>query len=126
MNNAGKMVTWICMFSVLFMGCYTHTPVTKDELRANVAQDITVFTKDSLEYNFSKGNYSIRGDTLSGIGIKRIGGWLTDRDYHGTILLADIASLKTEECDLAGTMLCIVIFGLGAGVVVFTRFPLMH
>ena len=94
------------------IGCYNTQTITrgqfeattKDELTAECEQlDIVVVTKDSLEYKFVKDNYRIQGDTLSGFGVQTIGG--IDRRYQGSIALADITSLKTEEFSLAKTII---------------------
>lgn len=110
-----------CLFvASLFDGCYYARMVTNEELKAKTEQsDITVCAKDSSEYKFSKGNYSILGDTLLGFGVHTIGG--IDGSFHGAISFADITSHTTDEFDLTATLVAI---GLPVGLVVGFLFAL--
>jgi hypothetical protein len=117
--------TLICLLLVslsISVGCYNNQTITREELNPAKKDDlkaefehrgITVLTKDSLEYKFSKGNYRVQGDTLVGIGVQTIGG--DDKPFQGQIPFADITSLTTEEFDLTATIIAI---GLPAGLVV--------
>jgi hypothetical protein len=117
-----KIVSCVLLASVSFyVGCYNNQTITREELNAiskedlntKVEQrDITVFTKDSLEYRFSKENYRIQSDTLTGIGVQMIGG--NDNRFHGRIPIADITLIETEAFDLTGTIIAI---GLPVGLV---------
>jgi hypothetical protein len=110
-----KIISSLLIASLLFcVGCYSNQTITseelnttvKEELKAEVEQrDITVFTKDSLEYEFSKEHYRIQGDTLSGFGIQTIRG--KEVRFQGSIPFADIASVKTTEFSLAQTLVAI-------------------
>jgi hypothetical protein len=118
-----KIISCVLVASLSFsIGCYNNdtitreklNPITKEELRAEVEQlDITVFTRDSVEYKFLKGNYRVQGDTLIGFGVQTIGG--DDRPFHGYVSFADITSLETEEFSLAKTLIAI---GLPVGAAV--------
>jgi hypothetical protein len=82
-------------------------------------RDLTVFTKDSSEYRFSKENYSIRGDTLTGFGTQRTDG--KEVKFHGSLSSAEITSLQTSEFSVgktvAGTVLLIaLVVGVGLGL----------
>lgn len=124
-----KIVSCVLLASLSFsIGCYNNetitreqlNPVTKDKLKAEVDQlDITVFTKDSLEYKFFKGNYRVQGDTLIGVGVQTIGG--DDKPFQGYISFSDITSLETVEFSLAKTIIviCIPIVLGGAFLVAF-------
>ena len=120
-----KIVSCVLLvFLSLSNGCYNNqtitrdqlNPATKDELNAGVEQrDIAVFTKDSLEFRFLKGNYRIQSDTLKGFGVQTIGG--EEKPFQGLIFLADIASLETEEFNLTNTIIAIVVpVGILAGL----------
>ena len=123
-----KIISCVLAASLLFsVGCYGTGMMTKEELKARTEQvDITVFTKDSLKYEFSKDHYRIQRDTLTGwscVALLESGHPVTvntsARDSVVTsIALADIVSLKTKEFDLTNTILLCVGVGIG-GVVLF-------
>lgn len=134
MTNVGiairtKIVSCVLVATLSFsMGCYSSqtitreqlTPAAKEELKVEFeGSDITVFTKDSSEYKFLKGDYHIQGDTLQGIGVQTLGG--EERPFHGPISFTDIASLETEEFDLTATIIAI---SLPVGLVVVFLFAL--
>jgi hypothetical protein len=113
-----KVVSCVLVASLSFsIGCYGTGTVTKDELKAKDEQvDITVFTKDSLEYRFSKENYHIHGDTLTGIGVQLIGDGRTEGRFDGSISFADIASIEMSELSIGKTILLSVgIIGVVGG-----------
>ncbi len=112
-----KVVSCVLVSSLLFsIGCYSTRTVTKEELKARNEQvDITVWTKDSLEYRFSKKHYRIQGDTLTGFGVQVRSNTSPRDSVVIFIALADVTSLKTEELDLGGT---IIVIGLPVGLVV--------
>jgi hypothetical protein len=90
-----------------------------EELKAEVGKvNITIYTKDSLEYKFLKENYSIQGDTLRGFGTQTIGS--DDRPFHGSISFADITLMETQKFNLAETIIVIVIvIGVPVGLVIW-------
>ena len=110
-----KTISFVLIVSLSFsIGCYNNqtstkeelTPTAKEKLTAEVEQhDITILTKDSREYQFSKENYRIQGDTLTGFGVQKIND--NEGRFHGSIALADITSLKTTEFSLTKTLLAI-------------------
>ena len=101
------------------IGCYNTAMVSKDELKARVEQvDISILTNDSLEYKFSKGNYRIQGDTLSGYGIRR-GNVTTDVVLDASLPFAQVHSIEIREFDLAKTIFLCAGIGLG-GVLLYT------
>jgi len=110
-----KRTSSLLLAPLLFcVGCYsnqtlTHeelNTITKERLRAEVEQrDITVFTRDSLEYRFSREHYRIRADTLTGFGIQTSAG--NDVRFQGSISFADITSIRTTEFSLAQTLVAI-------------------
>jgi hypothetical protein len=133
-NMKRKVVSCVLVASLLFsIGCYSTEVVTKEEFKAKDEQvDITVYTKDSLEYKFSKGQYRIQGDTLSAwsrvltivpsstllsfqerVALLESGGRIspTRDSIVASIALADITSIKTEEFDGLKTIALIALFG---------------
>jgi hypothetical protein len=110
-----RTISFVLILSLSFsIGCYNNqtitkeelTPTTKGKLNAEGEQrDITVLMKDSREYQFSKENYRIQGDTLTGFGVQKIND--NEGPFHGSIALADITSLKTTEFSLTKTLLAI-------------------
>ena len=115
-----KIVSCLLLASFsYYVGCYSTEVASKDELKEKVEQvDITIFTKDSLEYKFSKDNYRIRGDTLSGYGIRR-GNVSTEVVLDARISFANIDSIETQELNLPHTIL--LCGGIGfIGVLIIT------
>ena len=106
-----KIISCVLVASLLFsVGCYGTGIVSKDELKAKPKQvDITVYTKDSLEYRFSQGTYHILADTLSGSGV-RLSASRSD-SVVASIALADISSIETSEFSYVKTFLLILGFG---------------
>jgi len=107
-----KTALRVLVASLLFTtACYNTGIVTKEELRArNEPVDITVWTRDSLTYRFSKEHYSILGDTLSGSGV-RLSAGMPD-SVVATIALADISSIEATEFSEGKSVL------LGFGIVI--------
>jgi hypothetical protein len=106
-----KIIPCLLLASLLFyIGCYNSTqPITKDELKAEVEYDINVFTKDSLEYRFYKGNYSIQGDTLSGTGVQVVAhDWPNTKHFNGSMPLSEITKLTAEKFSLGWTIAAVL------------------
>jgi hypothetical protein len=98
-----------------YIGCYSTEVVSREELKTRVDQvDIGIFTRDSLKYEFAKGNYRVQGDTVSGYGIQ----WSNMSAAvvsNASLPFAVIDSVETRELNLARTIaLC---GGIGLGVV---------
>ena len=115
------------------IGCYSSRTVTKGELKGKVEQvDIAIYTKSFEEYKFSKENYRIRGDTLSGFGVQVGKERMTMSDYSKqtknrpastpisenatlqdsvvvSIAFADITRLVVSEFNLSNTVIAIVL-----------------
>jgi hypothetical protein len=120
-----KIVSCVLVASLSFyIGCYSTEMVSKDELKAKSGQvDITIFAKDSLEYEFTKGNYRILGDTLSGYGIRKQK-VSTEVISDASLSFAVIDSIQTREFDLPRTIaFC---GGIGLGVVVIITLLFQH
>ena len=105
-----KIVYFVLIASLSFsIGCHSTTPIMKEELNATVEQDITVTTKDSLQYRFYNGDYSVQGDSLSGTGIQMIDGRLTYMRFHGSLPLSEITTLTAEKFSAGKTTAAILI-----------------
>jgi hypothetical protein len=105
----------LASFSLL-NGCYSTGTITKEELKARVEQvDITIYTKDSLEYHFSEGNYRIQDDTLSGVGVEVSTDTSENDSVRASIPFSDITSVDVEDFDLTGTMI-VYVLSVGAFV----------
>jgi hypothetical protein len=112
-----KIVSCVLVASLSFyIGCYSTELISTDGLKAKSGQvDIIVFAKDSSGYEFTKGNYRIAGDTLSGYGV-RTQKESTEVIFDASVSFAAVDSIKTRKLDLPRTIaLC---GGIGLGVVV--------
>lgn len=144
-NMKKKIISCVLLASVSFyIGCYNNQTITSaelktmsnEELKAKVKNlDLTVGTKDSAEYKFTRENFRIHGDTLSGFDVQSWKEHMTTAEYnelvekhptltaisahssaHDTVVtsisLADITSVKTKEFSLGETIF--VVLGVGA------------
>ena len=92
------LARWLLAGSFLFhVGCYNTETLSKDQLRATQDHDITVKTNGALRYRFSKHQYSIVGDSLSGVGVQIIDVWPGEDRFKGSIPLSNIASIRNDE-----------------------------
>jgi hypothetical protein len=125
-----KIVSWLLVGSLsLYIGCYNTEMVSKEGLKPRVEQyDITVSTKDSLEYIFLKDNYRVQGDTLTGFGVRR-SNRRSDIVLDASLPFADITSIETKEFSFGKTLLLCAGIGLGAAFIIKILFthdqPLM-
>ena len=118
-----KIVSCVLVALLMFcLGCYSTVMVTKEEFKAKAKQDdITLFTKDSLEYKFLKENYRVRGDTLTGFGVRR-SNMSSDIVLDASLSFADVVSIETKEFDAAKTTLLCCGVGVGAALIVYILF----
>ena len=89
-----------CLSVGLFLfsaGCYNTEPLTREQLTRAQDRDITVLTRDSLEYKFSKHQYSIVGDSLSGVGVQTIDVWPGENQFKGAIPFSNIVQIRNNE-----------------------------
>ncbi len=114
-----KIVSCLLVVSLSFyIGCYSTEMVSKEELKAKRHQvDVTILTRDSLEYRFSKENYSIQGDTLAGYGSRR---WnmSTEIVLDARLSFTDMTSIETKEFSLVRTILLCSAVGLFAELII--------
>jgi hypothetical protein len=114
-----KIVSCVLLASLsLYIGCYASGTVTKEELKAKTDRiDMTVYTKDLSRYKFSKEDYRIHGDTLSGSGI-RMWNTIDDTVRNASISFADIGLIESNELSVWKTVLLCGGLGLGAVVII--------
>jgi hypothetical protein len=103
-----KIIRCLLVASMLFyVGCYNTEVVTKEQLKATSTYDINVIMKDSLEYKFLNNNYSIHGDSLSGVGVQMIDGRPTEKHFNGSLSLSEIAQIKVDKFNPRETILIV-------------------
>jgi hypothetical protein len=131
MEVALKFISGVLIGSlILSSGCYSDQTITHGELTATPKEnystlagqrDLIVFTKDSSRYEFSKENYLIQSDTLTGFGIQARDG--KEMRFHGTLSFSEITSLQTSEFStgktIAGTVLLVALV-IGVGLALST------
>jgi hypothetical protein len=101
------------------IGCYSSNVISKEEFLSQSEQtDITVFTKDSSEYEFSKDQYRIAGDSLSGLAMLTKPNAFGPEGFKGSIAIADIAQVEREEFSTARTVLLVGGIGLAAAAII--------
>jgi hypothetical protein len=110
-----EIVSCVLVASLMFyIGCYNTELLTKEGLKARVEQcDITVSTKDSLDYTFLKDNYRIQGDTLTGFGVRKSHS-VSDVVLDASLPFANITAIETREFSTGKTVLLCSGVGLGA------------
>ncbi len=120
-----KIVSWVVAASLLsYLGCYDTEIVTKEGLNARADQvDITLFMRDSLEYQFLKNDYRIQGDTLKGFGVRRLHG-VSDIVLGASLAFTDIMSIETTELSTGKTIL--LCGGIALGSVFIIELLLRH
>lgn len=76
--------------------------MTKKEFKASDDNgDIILTTKDSVKYEFKKGFYLVKSDTLLGSGIKTVND--EDSVFVGKLSLEDIINFDVEKVDAGKT-----------------------
>jgi hypothetical protein len=113
-----KFVSCLLVASLcFFLGCYSTETVSKDDLNAQSGYgDLTVVTRDSLEYRFFEESYRVRQDTLCGVGVRR-SGLSTTVVRDARLSFVDIASMETRAFNLRTTILVCGGIALGAGLI---------
>ena len=122
-----KIIAYILLVSFsLSFGCHNTSELSKDDLISTPTTDlktkcegfdVTVSTSNSGKYNFSKDNFRIHADTLTGFGTQYLNG--NDVPFRGSIPLGDVRSIETKEFSPTKTILIIVI---PAGIVTVLLF----
>jgi hypothetical protein len=114
MGTKGRVVAWVCIFSTLFMGCYSSVLVDpsgaeKDKLYAGDIEAVT--TKDGTEYEFYQ---PARIDSSAIVGIvvtiTREEGYMS---RPVSIPFSDIQSVQVSQYDSAHTLEAVLACTLG-------------
>lgn len=118
MSRTAASIALYC--SLLFsIGCYSTVVVTKEEfILKGERADVTLISKDSIEYKFLEGNYRLQGDTLKGFGVRRRQ-MFSDIVLDASLPLADISSIEAEEFNSTKTLL--LGGGVGIGALIITK-----
>jgi hypothetical protein len=92
MNTPGKVVAGICIFSTLFMGCYSSSIIdfAGDEKEKMYANDVTsVLTKDGKKYDFETPP-GVVNDTI--VGVARFAWYREVNQEESSIPLSNVAA----------------------------------
>jgi hypothetical protein len=103
MNRPGKPVAWICLFSVLSMGCYSSALIDPkgDERDKMYSGEIEyVVMKDSTKYMFDRTPEIVK-DSIVG----------TAQCRQVSLPLVDVASAGIREMDWTATALAVGVTG---------------
>lgn len=96
-----KLIIWLTIFSVMnLIGCYSYQEVTKDEfIKAEEHVDLQIMTKNQYIYKFDEGDYTIKEDSLYGMGkfVNRKNIKTKFKDFTGSIYLEDIETFKFDK-----------------------------
>jgi hypothetical protein len=109
MKRSGKIVTWLCIYSILLCGCYTSklNDPRGDEKEQIGSNDIEyVIMKDSTKYVFV-GPPEVAKDTLIGVVAKQV-----------SIPMSDVASVGIKDTS-TNTAIVIAVASIAVMVVVF-------
>jgi hypothetical protein len=103
MKSSGKIVAWLCIFSILFMGCYTPALIDpkgeeKDKIYSNDIQSVVM--KDGTEIVFDR-TPDIVKDTIVG----------TTNCGQVSLPLANVASAGIREIDWTATAIAVGLTG---------------
>ena len=86
--------------------------VTKEQFVAQAGRvDVTLTTKDSVEYKFLRENYRVRGDTLLGFGHRKRH-LSSDVVLDATLSLADVATVEVMKFDATKTIVVCSVCGV--------------
>ena len=111
MNAAGKTVAWLCVFSILFCGCYSSAIIyptgnEKDGMYSGNIQSI--LTKDGTRYEF---------DFSPAISNNAIVGAVNNKSV--SIPLSDVRVIYGTKFDAVRTVVLVLSVALCAGVVAY-------
>lgn len=89
-----------------YLGCYSYEHVRstaiKEQLEKEDYQELHVVTKDYQEYRFDKNMYTIKKDSLLGIGV--VVSYNRETPFQGKIALNDITDVKLYDTNVIGTI----------------------
>lgn len=123
MKKPRETVAWVCVFSILIMGCYTQSPVTKEE-GAPDDKKVFFYLKDgSYIESFAdnhrrvEGGYQVSGTVLKrGNNPVKFDGLVLDNDIDrlGVIEISEVDSLLALAGVAAAVLVIMVAEGLSS------------
>ena len=108
MKTTWKVVAWACIFSTLFMGCYSHNAISADSPKSEYGvifrlQDGTHIRSHS--YERVEIGWKVEGKLVNEENTKTT-------DFSGILLDAQIKEVVTNEFNTVLTVVC-VLLGVG-------------
>jgi hypothetical protein len=106
MNRITKTVSWVSIFSTLFMGCYTSTlidPTGDDKGKIDSEKILYVVTNDNMKYRFQEPPRIVNDSIIGIVNGKEV-----------TLPMSDVKSVCVKE---KGVSTAFIVF-LGTGLVV--------
>lgn len=102
MKRAGKILAWVCIFSTLFMGCYTSfltEPTGLEKQKPEPIKVKTVVTKDGTVYRFDPPAMADSTEIVGVVNGKQV-----------SIPLSDVESVTTSS-GRTSVILGLIVFG---------------
>jgi hypothetical protein len=99
MNALGKVVAWVCIFSTLFMGCYSAVimePTGEGKEKIQSERIFYVVTRDSVRYDFETRPTVVR-DTIAGEWQMPVEGGFIKK--HCAIPMSEVAYVSVKKSD---------------------------
>jgi hypothetical protein len=100
-----------------FSGCNSMQKVTKDDfLLTSEYRDLIVKTKDGVVYIFDEGNYSVKNDTIYGMGKSKsmVEYKIIYEQFEGSISINDVDEIRIDKFDIPVTIFMgIVVLAIG-------------
>ncbi len=116
MNRTGKTIAWVCIFSTLFVGCYSSALIDpKGEEKDKIYSDQIQFvvTNDGTKYEF---------DTPPTITKNAIVGMVKAKEV--SIPLSEVSEVEVRSPNTTGTVLAVI--GIGAMVALVITAVAIH
>ena len=89
-----------------YVGCSSFKnisgPAIREEVKKHNDIPLNIITKDYKEYQFDSYMYSVKNDTLSGVG--KIIHLTKERSFNGKIAVTDIIELKYKSENIFGSL----------------------
>jgi hypothetical protein len=97
MKRLATIVAWLCIFSILFVGCYSVVlvdPTDAENVRINSGNIEHVFTKDGKKYEFEKPP-SVANDQL--VGEATVTANTQVKQEETSVPLSDVAYIRKSD-----------------------------
>jgi hypothetical protein len=111
-----------------YLGCYSYeqlrSSAIKEELEQNNHRELSIVTKDYIEYHFDSYMYSVKNDSL--LGVSTFFQLNREVPFNGKIALNDITDIKIKNTNTIGSIGMVLglltIFGLTIIVVALASY----